>query len=236
MGGCCVMDNPIANFFRDIRDIFTTTGCGYTPGPSETEAHAKKIADELADMKVKIRESQEKREKQVIEYINRTMMSMLNSIEVENGREYGGKKLNINIQGIREKFEELEKEVVGSIGNTVEDRLVLTDPELAVVLEERDDKKRKRAFDAFCVRVQNEATAKLSLKIKETVDRQSSMVRKEIEQRLTEVNASMQEASAAYMEILESKKKEDGRIEEKQLKYMYQCELDEILLDQLEGE
>lgn len=236
MGECCIMDNPIGDLFRDIKDIFTTTGCGYTPGPSGTEAHAKKIADELADMKVKIRDSHEKLEKQVIEYINRTMMSMLNSIEAVNDREFGGKKLNINIQGIREKFEELEKEVVGSIGNTVEDRLVLTDPELAIVLEERDDKKRKSAFDAFCVRAQNEAMAKLSRKIEETVRRQSSMVRKEIEQRLAEVNVSMQAASAAYMEILESKKKEDGRIEEKQLKYMYQCELDEILLDQLEGE
>ena len=54
MGGCCVTNccigDSIKNFFSNIFGSGSGGGCGYHPGPSETEEHAKKIADELAEM------------------------------------------------------------------------------------------------------------------------------------------------------------------------------------------
>ena len=41
VGNCCVMNNAVGDFFRDIFE--SGGGCGYHPGPSKTEAHAKKI-------------------------------------------------------------------------------------------------------------------------------------------------------------------------------------------------
>ena len=63
------------------------------------------------------------------------------------------KSNNINISGIRANNEDLKKEVNGYIGNIIDERLVLTDKELSVILGERDDSKRKKNFDAFCKRV-----------------------------------------------------------------------------------
>ena len=146
IGDCCVMDNPIGDFFKDI---FDGGGCGYHPGPSENEAHAKKIADELAKMKEKIRTSSEKIEKEFIEDIQHSMSSLVVELRSINEQTYSGKQLNLNIKALQQKNEELKKEVIGHIGNVMDDRLVLTDKELSIILEERDDDKRGKNFDAY---------------------------------------------------------------------------------------
>lgn len=235
VGDCCIMDNPIGDFFRDIFGGGSGGGCGYHPGPSETEAHAKKIADELAVMKENIRKSSEEKEKNIINYINKSMNDLIQLLENINKQKYGGKTLNINIKGIKEKNQDLVKEVVGHIGNIMEDRLVLTDKELSVILEERDDKKRERNFDSFCERIQGEALEGLSKKIESTVRKQEEMIAKEIKLRLEEVDKSMQEAMKAYTEILTMKEHDNSELEKIRIKHIYKNELTNIILDQLGG-
>ncbi|MGG7175292.1 hypothetical protein ACQPV1_18490 [Clostridium neonatale] len=210
-------------------------GCGYHPGPSETEAHAKKIADELAEMKENIRESSEQIEKKLINYINESMYSFIKELENINNESYGGKSLNINIKGIQQKNEDLKKEVIGHIGDVMEERLVLTDKELSVILEERDDKKRAKNFDDFCKKIQKKALKSLESKIEITVRKQEAMIRKEIETRLEEVEKNMKETADAYTQILQIKEKDSVEMEKKQIKYIYKYELFDILLDQLEN-
>lgn len=234
VGNCCVMNNAVGDFFRGIFGG-DRGGCGYHPGPSENELHAKKIADELAEMKENIRKSSEDKEKKIINYINKSMTEFIGELDKVNRQSFGGKNLNINIKGIREKNEMLTKQVVGCIGNVMDERLVLTDKELSVILEERDDEKRGKNFDNFCKRVQKESLRGLSKKIRETVSAQENMIRKEIQDRLTEVDQSMRAATKAYSEILSVKEQNEGKMEETQMKYIYEYELAEILLDQLEG-
>lgn len=230
MGGlCCVMDNAVGDFFRDLFG----SGCDYYPGPSETEAHAKKIADELAEMKENIREASEKKEKKAIDYISESMNGLIKLFEDVNKKQFGGKSLNINIMGVRQNIEKLKKEVVGSIGNIMDERLVLTDKELSVILEERDDKKRKKRFDAFCKRIQKQALDGLYKKIETTVRKQEEMIKREIQSRLNEVDRNMKAATKAYKEIVDVKEKDESKMADTQIKYIYQYELSEILLDQL---
>lgn len=233
IGNCCVMNNAVGDFFRDI--FGGGGGCGYHPGPSETEAHAKKIADELAAMKENIRKASEKKEQDIINYINKSMTDLIKLLEDVNKKQFGGKSLNINIEGICDKNKKLQKEVVGYIGNKMDERLVLTDRELSVILEERDDKKRAKNFESFCTRVQNQALSGLSREIELTVHKQEQMLRKEIELRLNEVDQSMQAAIKSYTEIVETKEKNEIKMEETRIKYIYKYELAEILLDQLGG-
>lgn len=233
VGNCCIMDNPVGDFFKGI--FGSSGGCGYHPGPSETEAHAKKIADELAEMKENIRESSEKTEKNLINYINKSMLSFIKELENINNECYGGKSLNINIEGIQQKNEDLKKEVIGHIGDVMEERLVLTDKELSVILEERDDKKRAKNFDNFCRKIQKKALMSLKSKIEITVRKQEAMIRKEIETRLEEVEKNMKETADAYTQILQIKEKDSVNMEKKQIKYIYKHELCDILLDQLEN-
>lgn len=42
VGNCCVMNNAVGDFFRGIFGG-DRGGCGYHPGPSENELHAKKL-------------------------------------------------------------------------------------------------------------------------------------------------------------------------------------------------
>ena len=235
VGDCCVMDNAIGNFFRDIFGGGSGGGCSYYPGPSETEAHAKKIADELAIMKEGIRSSSEKKEKEVITYINKSINDLISVLEKENKKLFGGKTLNINIKGIREKNNDLAKEVIGYIGNIMEDRLVLTDKELSIILEERDDKKRGKNFDAFCKRVQNQALLGLRKKIELTIRKQEKMIIEEIKNRLNEVDKSMRETMTSYDEVLQLKKQNESKLEETRIKHIYRNELTTIILDQLGG-
>ena len=234
IGNCCIMDNVVGDFFRNI--FGQNGGCSYHPGASETEAHAKKIADELAAMKESIRESSEKKEKEIIDYINKSMNDLIQLLEDVNREQFGGKSLNINISGIRVNNEDLKKEVVGSIGNVMDERLVLTDKELSLILEERDDKKRNKNFDSFCERVQRQALDALSKKIESTVREQEDMIRREIESRLNEVDRKMESATKSYTDIVDVKEKDELKMAETQIKYIYQYGLTDILLDQLEAE
>ena len=152
-----------------------------------------------------------------------------------NKKQFGGKSLNINISGIRANNEDLKKEVVGHIGNIMDERLVLTDKELSVILEERDDKKRNKNFDSFCARIQKQALDGLRAKIESTVRKQEQMIRREIESRMNEVDKCMKAATKAYTDIVDIKEKNESKMAETQIKYYYQYEITEILLDELGG-
>lgn len=225
---CCVMDNWLGN-------LFSSGGCGYHPGPSSDELHAKKIADELAAMKEKQRQSTEKAEGEIIDYINRSMNSLIKELRDLNNQKFGGKTLQLNLKAIAEKNEELKKETVGHIGDLMDERLVLTDKELSVILNERDDKKRNKNFDNFCRKLQKQSLASLKSKVEETVNKQTDMIKKEIDTRLREVNSSMSAALEAYTEILELKKKDEEKLEAAQIRYMYMCGVCDIILDEVES-
>ena len=69
-GGCCVSNHPILDF---LSDLFCSDSCcvGHASGPSESELHAKKVANELAEMKERSNESSSKTEKNI--YQNKKM-------------------------------------------------------------------------------------------------------------------------------------------------------------------
>ena len=179
IGDCCVMDNFVGDFFRDL----TTPACSYHPGSIKTTDHAEKIANELADMKEKYSKSSKKNEEKIINHISSSMDDLLKLLNSINRKQYGGKVLNINIESLREKNEDLKKQVVGSIEKRMNDRLVLTDKELSAILEERDDKKRGKNFKNFCVKIQKNAIADLKNNIQKTVKEQEKMIEKEINDR-----------------------------------------------------
>ena len=107
-----------------------------------------------------------------MDYINRSMDSFMIEIEKINQQDFFGEKLNINTKGIREKNEQLNNQVVGCISSVLNSRLVQTDKELSTILEERDEKKRKKNFSAFVEKVKKQALRKLRTEIEKTVKAQ----------------------------------------------------------------
>ncbi len=237
--GCCVFDL----FGCSVLDLFGSSGSssggvssccvGYHSGPSESEIHAKKIAEDLAKMKEKYRKSSEREEQNIMNDITSSFTELLNSIEEYNHTSYGGRTLNIDIAGLRRKNDELKNSVRGHIGNIMDERLVLTDKELSVILQERDDKKREKNFDNFCDRVRRQAISTLIDKIKLTVKAQSDMINNTIRNRLSEVDNHMRETQLAYNEILRSKEQGDAKREETAMKHIYKYEILGLFLEQL---
>lgn len=233
-GGCCVSNHPIIDF---IKYIFCSDSCcvGNSSGPSDSEKHAIQVAKELAEMKEKTEKSSSETEQKIMDYINRSMDSFMIEIEKINQESFFGERLNINTKAIREKNDLLNKQVVGCISSVLNTRLVQTDKELSTILEEKDEKKRQDNFAKFVERVKKQALSKLKKEIEKTVSAQSEVVSKEIKTRQKEVDKRMEESIKELTEIMEVKEKSESDLKKKQIDYMYQSSLCDLLLAEVEG-
>ena len=232
MGGCCIGDCCIGDCC--VFDFCGDSGCcvGNAPGPSESETHAKKIAEELANMRETASADSKEQEEDLIDDLNSSMNEFLSEIEELNKKKFDGESLRINTNLIKEKNERLKRQVVGSISNVLNSRLVLTDRELSTILAEKDDAKRKKNFEAFVQRVKKDALKQLKENIEKTVAEQSKVVSDEIAVRKKEVNQRLDESVKELSEIAEIKKRNSSDLEKKQFEYMYQSALCGILLDE----
>lgn len=232
---CCVGDFHLPCLFDSGCCVGNSCCVGHSSGPSESELHSQKIANELAEMKGKIGESTRKQEAVIIEYINRSMNSFMREVDALNRQSFGGETLDINTSAIKKKNEMLKKQVIGCVGNVMNARLVQSDKELSVILEERDDEKRKKNFEKFIERVKKEALKKFKREVEKTVNEQSKVVSDEIQIRQKEVNRRLEESIKELTEIVEVKNKNNADLEKKQMQYMYQSTLCDLLLNEVEG-
>lgn len=241
-GGCCIGDfNCCVGDFH-LPCLFDSGCCvgnsccvGHSSGPSKDELHTQKIANELAEMKEKMSESTSKQESDIIEYINRSMNSFMREVNELNKKSFGGETLSINVDAIKKKNDSLKKQVIGCVGNVMNARLVSSDRELSIILAEQDDDKRKKNFEAFVKKVKGEALAEFKKVVEKTVKEQSAVVSDEIKSRQKEVNKRLEESISELTSIMEIKKKNTEDLEKKQIQYMYQSTLCDIILSELEG-
>ena len=147
---------------------------------------------------------------------------------------YGGRRLNINVEAIIMKKNNLSGQVVGQISNVMHDRLVMTDKELSVILEEKNDKKRGDSFKAFCDRLEKEAKNSIKVKIKETTAEQQKLVQTEIENRMHEIEVSMKNSIENYEKVLAVNEKDIVEQEKLQLELMYKHGLYDLIGKQLD--
>jgi hypothetical protein len=226
------MDNPIANFFKDL--FCSDGGCGYTPSVSSDDNHAKKIADELAEMKEKYDEAASKAEQKIMSYLSSSMKSFVDDLSKINKMKYGDKELNVDIEYITKKNDELSKTVIGHIGNIMHDRLVQTDPELSVILKENDDKKRAKNFKKFCDDVFEDAVKSLRKPIMESIHAQQRVIENEIGQRIKEVTSSSKRTLNELNRIKQQKAKGDKECENEKISCIYRIGVLDCILDELE--
>lgn len=220
-GFCCVFD-----FCSD-------SGCGYHPTNNDTVDHSKKIADELAGMKNRAHKDGEKIGNEAFSNINQFMSQFITYLKKINEGTYGRKKLNIKIDIIEREFEKLRQEVTSFVGNRMDDRLVLTDRELSVILEEKDDDERAKNFDSFYKKIHRKAVLDLSEKIEEVISKQFAIVDLEIRDRLKEVDMSMKIALSEYEQAERLKKENSVEWARKNIDSMYKVTVADFLLNEL---
>lgn len=229
VGNCCIMDNAVGDFFRDLfgRD----KGCSYTPGPSLNVDHAKKIAGELEDMKTNLRTASENIEKDIAIDIVQSMSEFINQLERINEQSFGEVVLNLDIKALRDKNNELKRSVKGTVANYIDEQLIMTNNELSSILAEMDDKKREKSFKKFCNKVQNKAIDKLKNKITIIVQEQEEILKRELNARISEVENSAAETIELLKELTKMKNKDDSEIEKTMFEQMFIFELCSIILN-----
>ena len=221
IGDCCVFD-------------LGSSGCSYTPSQNTSDRTAKKIADELANMKESYTKIADDAEKLIIKEINGNMDAFISEIAKINNNVYGGRTLNINIDIIKKKRDDLARNVVGHIGGVVHDRLVMTDAELSIILKEKDDAVRAEKFKNFCDRLIENAKNTLKDKIRKTVTEQNNIARKEIMSRMDEIEKTMQTSIKEFERVKEANEKSIQEKEKLQLELMYKHGLYDFFGKQLD--
>lgn len=221
IGDCCVFD-------------FGSSGCSYTPGPNTSDRTAKQIADELANMKESYTKIADDAEKLIIKEINGNMDAFISEIAKINNNVYGGRTLNINIDIIKKKRDDLARSVVGHIGGVVHDRLVMTDAELSIILKEKDDAVRAEKFKNFCDHLITNAKETLKEKIEKTVTKQNNIAKKEIMSRMDEIDKTMQASIKEFERVKEANEKSIQEKEKLQLELMYKHGLYDFFGKQLD--
>lgn len=217
-GGCCIGDCGFCCVadcgFCCIMDFGSSSSCcvGYNSGPNQTESHAKKIANELAKMKEKKKDEWSKTEKEIVATITNRMDEYLKGIEGINQQKYAGKNLNIDLIGIQNRITSLKNEVIGFVGNVFEERLVLTDSELSLIMAEKNDKKRTKNFDNFIKKIQCDAVKKLRTKVQQSLNKQIGVICDAINSRMNEINTSMDNCTKDYEKLLEAKQNNENAL------------------------
>ncbi|MDD7376962.1 MAG: hypothetical protein PUG41_06375 [Prevotellaceae bacterium] len=236
--GCCIADCCVIDCgFCCVLDFCSDSPCGYHPRVEDhTVATTINTSNELADMREKADKEGRKIGDEAFEYINVYMTQFINHLEKINDGVYGGKKLNIDMDNVRHDIEELKNTVKNYIGDKINTRLVKTDPELALILEERNDTKRKSRFDEFYAKVHRDAVRSLIDDIQDIIAGEFVIVEKQIRSRITEVNESMQQAQKEYEEAGKLMEQEGNKIADKKTTYMYQIAVADLLSDELKRE
>lgn len=231
-GSCCVMDNPVGDFFKDL---FCSDCCvGYSPSRSDSDVHAKKIAEELAEMTKRSDEATEHTVEEALSYMKRDIEGLFKDLKSYNTKNYGGKKLNIDFRSIEQENKEMETCAKTLVGDMMRDRLVLTDPELALILEEKDDKKRAKNFDSFERKLRKAAKDALIKEIESIIRKQQDIISSAIEKRLNELNGSVQRSDEAFQKILALKESDEPALEAQKMQYIYQCGVCDLLLNEMD--
>ena len=78
-----------------------------------------------------------------------------------------------------------------------------------------------------------DAKSDLKIKIKDTVKEQELVVRKELKNRLAEINNSLAQSTAAYNELLAVTEKDIKEQERLKLQYMYEYDIYNVIDDQV---
>ena len=241
-GGCCIGDCGfccIANccvFKTSCSDCCVGNCCVSDSRSTEKTAkedHAAMIANELAEMRKRSSTEAKKDETEIINETNESLTEFIKWIESVNKQKIGGKNLNINIAKIKEINEDLRKKIVGFIEKKLNDKFVMTDPEISTILAERDVTKRKKNFEDFYQKRKREAIRELIREVENSVREQSDSIEREIQNRINELNNNMEQETRAFKELERLKEKEDSRIAEKQVEYMYYADLCDIMFDEL---
>lgn len=210
IGLCCIMDfcgsdccvGNCANKPSNISPLFGSI------------KDTNKVAKELKDKKEEMKKNAKEFEKKTMDNLTKSVESLIDELEKINKQDFGGYKLSIDIEAIRRKNDELKKDTVGFIGKIIDKRLITEDQELSIILDERDDKKRKANFNNFCQKVYEDAQNKLKIKLEKNVEMNNENLRKEISARISEIETEISNRERLLDQQIGEKEKEINEEEE----------------------
>jgi len=207
--------------------------CGNKAAMELKAKHEKEVANELAEMRREQKKEGEVLEKDLLKYAEGAYVELLQVLELVNKKDFNGKKLNINIERLRQEQENLRKNVVGSMGNLFDELLQPKSPEMAVIIKENNAEKRNSMYKEYINKIKLKSRNGLKAKIERNIEKQKEIIFKEINNRLEEINSDLKRAEKAYIEVLTIDKNNRKELEEIQAKNQYQYEIYNVLKDEI---
>lgn len=138
--------------------------CGNKAAMELKAKHEKEVANELAEMRREQKKEGEVLEKDLLKYAEGAYVELLQVLELVNKKDFNGKKLNINIERLRQEQENLRKNVVGSMGNLFDELLQPKSPEMAVIIKENNAEKRNSMYKEYINKIKLKSRNGLKLK------------------------------------------------------------------------
>ena len=124
------------------------------------------IYDELDEARTQVQERAMVTEQELDDYVNKNVAEIKELLNLFAVEEYSGHKLTFDVEKLDALTKKFVDEINGFIFNKLDDRLILTDPEVSTILAEPDDTKREENFDAFLERLFRNALKDLSSETK----------------------------------------------------------------------
>lgn len=239
MGGCCIGDCG----FCCVVDLCcigdSCSNCCVGDHPSSSlRSSTEKIIDisqELSELISKNEKEWLKDEKILSREIFSEIDFLIEDLNKINTVEYGSinnrKTLHLNTDLIKQKRDEIEKNVTGFLSREVKGKLVLTDPELTQILKNKNDEKRNSAFKDFQERAMNNAKEDLATYIGNELQLLRDMIRTMIEKNIKEVNEEMKNTEKELKEMRDNKNRNESVVLEKRLRNMYESSVLQITQD-----
>ena len=203
-------------------------------GPSDgTASRAKKIAEELNDIRERMIDDSRKAEEALIEFI---LCQYDKFFEKIRGAQAKDKEhvLNIDLEEIEKESKKLKDSIKGYIGQYYKDHLVSEDANVKRILKIIDDDDRNNELRSYCDKLKVNAVKNLKKLIQNVIEKQKALIDGKIQGAIEDLDRDVENQENVLTSLLEEKDGQERDAHRTQMEQIYAHGICEILGTQLE--
>lgn len=188
----------------------------------------------LTEFRTDVEKQSDKLEKDILKQSRESLDHFTEELKRINDKDFGGKKLNINLDRLMRENRKTEDEIYGFIKKHVQRKVSLDNYECQEILKMKSGATKEKAMEDFSNKILREALTKLSKKIENSIKEQGENLSIQIEERIDFVQKNMEETLNKFKEIENLKLQDEIGLEEEKSKTAYKLVLCDRILSEIE--
>lgn len=206
----------------------------YDPEKARLE-ETRRINDSLREYTRSLESVADKLEKDCWNICNENIKNLVADLKVVNNQVYNGRKLNVNLDRLERKLNDVERNINGNIKRQLSRKVSIDDSECLAILKMSRGTHKEKAMKAFSDNVFNKALIDLSSSIREIVLDQCTIITEQIEDRLDQITDSLTDLRENFKEIEQLKQQDATEIEVKKLQFSFIISVCDLANSELDG-